>query len=174
MFILDSLFLSGFRWVLDTVRTAAEAEMDDDTALRERLMHAELRREMGEISDEEFAGVEADLLARIRAIKERREGGVGPIAFGAPMETPPGTQFAVEATVAGDFHEPSDASSGTVIEGTVLESVPSAAASARRPGAPRARARSGRAASVPRRAPARRTAGARVRPRGARGSKTRS
>jgi hypothetical protein len=123
MFILDSLFLSGFRWVLDTVRTAAEAELDDDTALREELLAAEMRREMGEISDDEFAEIEADLLARIRAIKERREGGSGPIAFGQGDEGG-ASEFQVEATVSGDFHEPAAASnelpaadSGTAIVG---------------------------------------------------------
>jgi hypothetical protein len=35
MFILDSLMISGLRWELDTVSTAAEAEMNDDTALQE-------------------------------------------------------------------------------------------------------------------------------------------
>jgi len=88
MFILDSLMISGISWTLQTVLAAAEAEMNDDMALREALLEAEMRREMGEISDDEFAEVEADLLARIREIKERREGGSGPIAFGAePMET---------------------------------------------------------------------------------------
>ena len=106
MFILDSLMVSGLRWVLETVSTAAESEMNDDTALRERLLEAEMRRELGEISDEEFAGLEADLLERIREIKERREGS-GPIAFGGqPMSTEDRT-VQVEATVSGDFHEPS-------------------------------------------------------------------
>ena len=123
MFILDSLFLSGFRWVLDTVRTAAEAEMDDDTALREELLAAEMRREMGEISDDDFADIEADLLARIREIKERREGASGPIAFGQGDDTS-GPEFTVEATVSGDFHEPAPADSGTVIEGTLLKTPP--------------------------------------------------
>ena len=68
--------------------TAAEAEMNDDTALREQLLEAEMRREMGEISDEEFRGARDRLLARIREIKERREGGSGPDRQGAqPMET---------------------------------------------------------------------------------------
>jgi hypothetical protein len=122
MFILDSLFLSGFRWVLNTVVTAADAEMNDDAALREQLLTAEMQREMGEISDEEFADIETDILARIREIKERREGGSGPIAFGGePMDTE-GSQLAVEATISGDFHEPAaDADSGTVIEGTLVE-----------------------------------------------------
>jgi hypothetical protein len=106
MFILDSLFISGFRWVLNTIVSAADAEMNDDTALRDQLLAAEMRRETGDISDEEFRAIEADLLARIREIKSRREGGTGPIAFGIK----PGlasTRFAVEASVAGEFHEPS-------------------------------------------------------------------
>ena len=135
MFILDSLFMSGFRWVLNTVVSAAEAEMNDDAALRDQLLAAEMRRETGEISDAEFARIEADLLARIRDIKTRREGGSGPIAFGGqPIETSSDTQFAIEATVSGDFHEPAsepvafpaepltvDDRSGTVIEGTLVD-----------------------------------------------------
>ena len=68
MFILDSLMISGIQWALKTVITAAEAEMNDDSALREQLLEVEMRREMGEISDAEFADIEADLLARIREI----------------------------------------------------------------------------------------------------------
>ena len=116
MFLLDSLMISGIRWALETVVTAAEAEMNDDTALREQLLEAELRREMGEISDDDFAVLEADLLARIREIKERREG-AGPLAFGAqPMETSPDSHFQIEASVSGDFHDAANAPHTTVIE----------------------------------------------------------
>ena len=82
MFFLDSLMISGISWTLKTVLTVAEAEMNDDTALREQLLAAELQRETGEITDEVYAEIERDLLARIREIKERREGGSGPLAFG--------------------------------------------------------------------------------------------
>jgi hypothetical protein len=117
MFILDSLMISGLRWVMNTVVTAAEAEMNDDTALREQLLDAEMRREMGEISDEDFEELEADLLARIREIKERREGGSGPLSMGAqPIETTADSTFQVEASVSGDFHQPADAPHTTVIE----------------------------------------------------------
>ena len=75
MFLLDSLMISGISWTLRTVVAAAEAEMNDDTALREQLLAAEMQRELGEISDEEFADIERDVLARIREVKERREGG---------------------------------------------------------------------------------------------------
>jgi hypothetical protein len=137
MFILDSLFMSGFRWVLNTVVSAAEAEMNDDAALRDQLLAAEMRRETGEISDDQFAVIEADLLVRIREIKTRREGGSGPIAFGQAVETSPDTQFAIEATISGDFHEPAaepvafaaepvtvGERSGTVIDGTLFEPAP--------------------------------------------------
>jgi len=117
MFILDSLLIGGIRWALDKAITAAEAELNDDSTLREALLEAEMRREMGEISDDEFAGIEADLLARIREIKERREGGTGPIAFGAqPIETSPGSRFEVEATVSGDFHDPAEGAHAHVID----------------------------------------------------------
>jgi gas vesicle protein GvpG len=117
MFILDSLMISGIRWALETAVTAAEAEMNDDSVLREQLLETEMRREMGEISDEEFQEIEADLLARIREIKERRTGGSGPIEFGAqPLEASGENTFKVEASVSGDFHESAAAPHTTVIE----------------------------------------------------------
>jgi hypothetical protein len=117
MFLLDSLMISGLRWVMNTVVTAAEAEMNDDTALREQLLDAEMRREMGEISDQEFEDLEADLLTRIREIKERREGGSGPLSIGAqPIETTADSTFQIEASVSGDFHEPADTPHTTVVD----------------------------------------------------------
>ena len=105
-------------WVLRTVTTAAEAEMNDDTALREQLLEAEMRREMGEISDEEFREFEADVLARIREIKERRDGGAGPLTTGGavPIDTSEDTTFQVEASVAGDFYDPEKAPHTTIVE----------------------------------------------------------
>jgi hypothetical protein len=119
MFILDSLMISGIRWALETALTAAEAEMNDDSVLREQLLETEMRREMGEISDEEFRDIETDLLARIREIKERREGDSGAIDMGAePMETTGDSRFHVEASVSGDFYDPANEPHTTVIEST--------------------------------------------------------
>jgi hypothetical protein len=105
MFILDSLLIGGIRWALDKALIAAEAELNDDSALRDRLLEAEMQREMGEITDEEFARLEADLLQAIRDVKARREGGSGAIAFGGsqPMEMGDG-QVQIEAELSGDFY----------------------------------------------------------------------
>jgi gas vesicle protein GvpG len=75
MFILDSLLIGGIRFVLDKIATAVETEMNDDTALREQLLEAQMRYELGELNDKEFARLERDLLKRIREIKEQRQGG---------------------------------------------------------------------------------------------------
>ena len=74
MFILDSLLIGSLRFVLDKVVQAAEAEMHDDSALRDQLLEAQMRLELGEISDEEFAAIERDVLARIREIKGTEQG----------------------------------------------------------------------------------------------------
>lgn len=69
MFILDSLLIGSLRFVLDKVAAAAEAEMRDDAALREQLLEAQMRLELGEISEDEFRETEREILARIREIK---------------------------------------------------------------------------------------------------------
>ena len=74
MFILDSLLIGSIRFVLDKVIAAAETEMQDDSALREQLLEAQMRLELGELTDEEFAEIEQDVLARIREIKGRQQG----------------------------------------------------------------------------------------------------
>ena len=55
MFILDSLFIDGLRFVMDKLVTVVDEELQDDTVLRERLLNAQMRLELGELTDEEFA-----------------------------------------------------------------------------------------------------------------------
>jgi hypothetical protein len=56
------------------VAAAVETELNDDTALREQLLAAQMRVELGELSEEDFAVFEADILARLREIRDRRQG----------------------------------------------------------------------------------------------------
>jgi hypothetical protein len=74
MFILDSLLIGSIRFVLDKVVAAAETELQDDSALRDRLLEAQMRLELGEITDEEFSEIERDVLVAIREIKGRQQG----------------------------------------------------------------------------------------------------
>jgi hypothetical protein len=89
MFILDSLLIGSIRFVLDKVVAAAETELNDDSALRERLLEAQMRLEVGEISDEEFGVIERDILAAIREIKGRQQ---GPISM-SPDDTVTGVDI---------------------------------------------------------------------------------
>lgn len=75
MFILDSLLIGGLRFVLDKVAAAVDAELDDEAALREQLLAAGMRLELGEITPAEFAATESGILARLREIRERHQGG---------------------------------------------------------------------------------------------------
>ena len=76
MFILDSLLVGSLRFVLDKVVAAAEAEMQDDTALREQLLEAQMQLELGDISEAEFAAIEKDVLTSLRDIKGTRAGAI--------------------------------------------------------------------------------------------------
>jgi hypothetical protein len=78
MFILDSLLIGSLRFVLDKVVQAAEAEAQDDSALREQLLEAQMRLELGEITEDEFIEIERDVIA---AIREIRGGQQGPISM---------------------------------------------------------------------------------------------
>ncbi|MBX5484078.1 MAG: gas vesicle protein GvpG [Myxococcaceae bacterium] len=82
MLIIDRMIVGGVRFVLDKIAKAAEQELNDDTALREELLAAQLKVEMGEMTPEEFAALEDEVLARIRKIRERTGQGTGPIELG--------------------------------------------------------------------------------------------
>jgi Gas vesicle protein G len=75
MILIDSLLIGGIRFVLDKVAAAVDTELNDDTALREQLLAAQMRVELGEMTEEEFAQLESDILARLREIRGRQGGG---------------------------------------------------------------------------------------------------
>ena len=74
MIILDTLLVGGIKFVLRKIVDAVEAQLNDDSVLHEELLAAQMRLELGEITQEEFAVVEADILARLREIRERQRG----------------------------------------------------------------------------------------------------
>ena len=74
MLIIDRMLVGGIKFVLGKVAAAVEAELNDDSHLREELLAAQMRLELGEITPEEFASFERDVLARLREIRERQLG----------------------------------------------------------------------------------------------------
>ena len=99
MLIIDSLIISGVRFVLDKVAAAVETELNDDSVLRERLLDAQMRVELGEMTQDEFDEFEADILARIREIKERQRGGESAAISPKDMKV-----TGIEASFEGDEH----------------------------------------------------------------------
>jgi hypothetical protein len=100
MLIIDSLLISGIRFVLDKVAAAVDTELNDDTALREQLLAAQMRLELGETTQEEFDEFEADILARLREIRDQRQGS-GPTAL-SPREY---KVTGIEATFRGGHED---------------------------------------------------------------------
>ena len=74
MIILDTLLLGGIKFVLGKIAAAVDAELSDDTALKEELLEAQMRLEMGELSEEEFTRIEREILDAIRLVRERMRG----------------------------------------------------------------------------------------------------
>jgi hypothetical protein len=100
MILLDRMLLGGIRFVLDKLVQAVDGELNDEGALREELLRAQMRHELGEISAQELERVETDILVRLREILERKGGGA-PIQMGGPGEED--LKIAsVEATFGGD------------------------------------------------------------------------
>jgi hypothetical protein len=99
MLIIDNLIIAGVRFVLDKVVAAVETEMNDDSVLRERLLDAQMRVELGEMTEDEFDEFENDILARIREIKERQRGGESAVISPKDMKV-----TGIEASFEGDEH----------------------------------------------------------------------
>ena len=75
MFLIDDLLMaqvSGFKFILGQIQKMADQELNDDTVIKEQLLELQMRKELDEISDEEFEEREAELFARLRAIKMRQ------------------------------------------------------------------------------------------------------
>ena len=75
MFLIDDILLApvtGFKFILGQIQKIADRELNDDTLIKEQLLELQMRLELEEISDEEYAEREAELFARLRVIRERQ------------------------------------------------------------------------------------------------------
>ena len=94
MIILDTLLIGGLKFVFGKLAEAVDAELNDEGVVREELLAAQMRLELGEIGEDEFAEREQALLQRLREIRERaREQAPAPGEFKVT---------GIEATYLGD------------------------------------------------------------------------
>ena len=105
MFLIDDILLApvnGFKFILRQIEELANRELNDDTAIKEQLLELQMRYELGEVADEEYAAAERELFARLRAIKERQ------LAALSQVHTAEGSSMTVEAggDEGGEFWEP--------------------------------------------------------------------
>lgn len=101
MLIVDSLIISGVKFVLTRLAEAVEAEMYDESHLREELLAAQMKLELGEIDEEEFTAIEEQVLAGLREIGERKR---GISRDAAEPRTGTGGKFTIESVSADLDH----------------------------------------------------------------------
>jgi hypothetical protein len=108
MLIVDSLIISGVKFVLTRLAEAVESEMYDESHLRDELLAAQMKLELGEIDETEFTAIEEQVLGGLREIAERKRG-IAETEHEAPRQGE-GQKFTVES-VSADFghrEEPED------------------------------------------------------------------
>jgi hypothetical protein len=98
--ILDTLLIGGIKFVFRKLAEAVDAQLNDDSVLREELLAAQMRLELGEIDEAQFTEIERELLQRIREIRERTQG--------AALEPGEYTVSGIEATFGGDERDDDD------------------------------------------------------------------
>ena len=73
MFLIDDLLLwlpmKGFLGIFQKIHEMAEREFSDEAYLQEKLLELPLRYELGEIGEDEYSQKEAELRARLNAIR---------------------------------------------------------------------------------------------------------
>jgi hypothetical protein len=81
-----TLPMSGMKFIFQTVADLADQELNDESTLREQRLLLQVQFEDGDIDEDEFAEREAELLARLREIKERKRAQVEEIPAEANVD----------------------------------------------------------------------------------------
>ena len=75
MFLIDDLLLApvnGFKFIMKQIQQLADKELNDESVIKEQLLELQMRLELEEISEDDYAEAERELFARLRAIKARQ------------------------------------------------------------------------------------------------------
>jgi hypothetical protein len=78
--LLTNILLAPFlgpvwasKWTLDKVDRVVREQLTDDTPIKEDLMTLQMQLEMGEIDDPEYVRREAEIMQRLRDVRDWRE-----------------------------------------------------------------------------------------------------
>lgn len=105
MLIVDSLIISGVKFVLTRLAEAVEAEMYDESALRDELLAAQMKLELGEITEEDFVRVEEQVLAGMREVRARQKAASGQAPDSDGERAGDGRRFTIESVEANFDHD---------------------------------------------------------------------
>jgi hypothetical protein len=72
VFFLDRMLIGSLRFVFDKLAQVADQELNDTSTLKDRLLDAQMRFELGELSEDEFVQLQEDVMARLREIEQRK------------------------------------------------------------------------------------------------------
>ena len=78
MFLIDDILLAplnGIIWLGKKINEVTEKEFSDEGLIKEKLMELQLKFELDKISEKEYNKQEAELLARLDAIRKAKEEG---------------------------------------------------------------------------------------------------
>lgn len=104
MFLIDDLLglpVSGFKFVLRTLRQVAEEQYTDGAPGKRRLLELQLALESGEISEEEYVHQEAEILRGLREIEIRRRR----MAGADPEEVPAVPRLEIQSALGHESSE---------------------------------------------------------------------
>jgi Gas vesicle protein G len=65
--------VAGIRWSLGKIQAVVEDELTDDTSVKQDLMELQMKLELGDIDDAEYARRETEIMARLRDVRAWRE-----------------------------------------------------------------------------------------------------
>lgn len=107
MLLVDDLLMlpfSGFGFIMRTLQKIAEEQYTDDAPVKERLLELQLKLESGEISEDDYAVEEADIIRELREVENRKR----ELAGAPPAERDRGLAFTAGETKASasvTFHQ---------------------------------------------------------------------
>src|SRR5438270_11635036 len=105
MFLIDDLLLApvnGFKFIMKQIQQIADRELNDESVIKEQLLELQMRLELEEISEDDYAEAERELFARLRAIKARQ------LEALSQVHTAETSSMVIESggDEEGDFYEP--------------------------------------------------------------------